>query len=203
MKLVSINAVLIASANISLFINCYIDEHSYPPLSLFLLSLVFIALIILLQYEHRQFKQSSINIRESSFLHRNYLFLFAAGLFLTLSQKYDWLKSDEHYKLKQYTLLSGSIHYSLLYYGLNVVLGLTYQYLFFKQYQKANRSRVAWYQAEALNHENCSICLLGIEEGQKRGKIECMHLFHLGCLNKWLKQKAQCPVCKSQIILLD
>lgn len=63
MKLVSINAVLIASANISLFINCYIDEHSYPPPSLFLLSLVFIALIILLEYEHRQFKQSSINIR--------------------------------------------------------------------------------------------------------------------------------------------
>lgn len=48
MKLVSVNAVLIASANISLFVNTYIDEHTLPPLSLFLLSLVFIALIILL-----------------------------------------------------------------------------------------------------------------------------------------------------------
>ena len=48
MKLVSINAVLIASANISLFVNTYLDQHTLPPASLFLLSLVFVLLIVLL-----------------------------------------------------------------------------------------------------------------------------------------------------------
>ena len=63
MKLVSVNAVLIASANISLFVNTYIDQHTCPPLSLFLFSLTFVLLIVLLEYEHRQFKQTCISIR--------------------------------------------------------------------------------------------------------------------------------------------
>lgn len=63
MKLVSVNAVLIASSNISLLVNTYLDTHSLPPPSLFLLSLVFVLLIVLLEYEHRQFKQTSVNIR--------------------------------------------------------------------------------------------------------------------------------------------
>lgn len=58
MKLVSVNAVLIASGNISLFVNSYIDQTTLPPITLFSLSLIYIALIILLEYEHRQFKQS-------------------------------------------------------------------------------------------------------------------------------------------------
>ena len=95
------------------------------------------------------------------------------------------------------------MHYSMLYYGLNVLLGLTYQYFFRKEYHKANRSRIAWYQAVAMSNENCSICLNRIEEGQKLAKIECMHLYHLTCLNKWVKQKAQCPLCQCLIILQD
>jgi hypothetical protein len=150
MKLVSVNAVLIASGNISLFVNTYIDEHTFPPPSLFLLSLVFVLLIVLLEYEHRQFKQTSVNIRESSLLHRNYLFLFAAGLFVTIAQKYEWLKGEEHPKLREYTLLGGSIHYSMLYYGINVALGLLYQYLFYQEYQKANRMRIGWFLASAM-----------------------------------------------------
>ena len=132
MKLVSVNAVLIASANISLFVNTYIDQHTYPPPSLFFLSLVFILLIVLLQYEHRQFKQSNLSIRQSSQLHRRYLFLFAMGLLLTLTQKYEYLKGEEHPNLQIYTLLGGSIHYSILYYSINTILGLTYQYLYYK-----------------------------------------------------------------------
>jgi hypothetical protein len=40
----------------------------------------------------------------------------------------------------------------MLYYGLNVGLGLTYLYLFWKEYQRANRSRVGWYQAVAMSN---------------------------------------------------
>lgn len=62
MKLVSVNAVLIASINVSLFFNSFLDEHAFPSVTLFLLSVIYIALIILLEYEHRQFKQTEVNI---------------------------------------------------------------------------------------------------------------------------------------------
>jgi hypothetical protein len=62
MKLVSVNAVLIASVNVSLFFNSFLDQQRFPSVSLFLLSAIYIALIILLEYEHRQFKQAEVNI---------------------------------------------------------------------------------------------------------------------------------------------
>ena len=49
-----------------------------------------------------------------------------------MAQKYEWLRGEAHPKLREYTLLGGSIHYSMLYYGLNCILGVTYQYLFYK-----------------------------------------------------------------------
>ena len=62
MKLVSVNAVLIASVNVSLYFNTFIEDRSFTTVTLFVLSLVYIALVILLEYEHRQFKQTEINI---------------------------------------------------------------------------------------------------------------------------------------------
>ena len=53
---------------------------------------------------------------------------------VTLVQKYEWLRGEDHPQLRIYTLLGGSIHYSMLYYSLNVALGLTYQYLFYQEY---------------------------------------------------------------------
>ena len=44
----------------------------------------------------------------------------------------------------------------------------------------------------------CSICLCSIEEGQKcrRLPLPCGHLFHLPCIDEWLKQSVHCPLCK-------
>lgn len=142
MKLVSVNAVLIASANGSLFLNSFLDQHTFHSLPLFLLSLVYIALIVLLEYEHRQFKQAEINITESSILLRRYLFLFAGGLVVTLAVKVGLLEAASHPEVQAYALLGQSVHYSLLYYFLNVGLGISYQWLFWKEYARANRTRV-------------------------------------------------------------
>jgi hypothetical protein len=202
MKLVSVNAVLIASVNVSLFFNSFLDEQRFPSVPLFLLSAIYIALMILLEYEHRQFKQAEVNITESSFLLRKYLFLFAAGLMLTLAQKVELLDPKQHPELQLYTLLGQSIHYSLLYYTLNAGLGITYQWLFWKEYARANRNRIEWEIVSNLADENCAICLNRIAEGQKVAKIECMHHYHLSCLNKWVKKKSQCPLCQSHITLV-
>jgi|JI10StandDraft_1071094.scaffolds.fasta_scaffold1178484_1 hypothetical protein len=47
----------------------------------------------------------------------------------------------------------------MLYYGLNVFLGVVYQYLFLKEYKKANKTRMEWFLASPMEEENCSICL--------------------------------------------
>ena len=61
-----------------------------------------------------------------------------------MAQKVALLDNEVHPELKLYTLLGGSIHYSLLYYSLNLSLGVSYQWLFCKEYQRDNRCRVAW-----------------------------------------------------------
>ena len=84
MKLVSVNAVLIASCNISLFVNCYRETERFPPVTLLLLSLIYIALLVLLEYEHRKFKALDINISDSSWLFGRYIYLFTVGVVIAL-----------------------------------------------------------------------------------------------------------------------
>lgn len=63
MKLVSVNAVLIGAFNLSLFIKVYFVEQLSYPFTLFLLSFIYIDLILLLEYEHRSFEKIEVNIK--------------------------------------------------------------------------------------------------------------------------------------------
>ena len=47
----------------------------------------------------------------------------------------------------------------------------------------------------------CSICLDIIMEGQqcRRLPLPCGHLFHIGCIDEWLKQSVHCPLCKRSV----
>lgn len=50
MKLVSVNAVLLASANGSLFVNSWLEAGHFPSFTLAVLSIIYLLLIILLEY---------------------------------------------------------------------------------------------------------------------------------------------------------
>jgi E3 ubiquitin-protein ligase RNF38/44 len=54
-------------------------------------------------------------------------------------------------------------------------------------------------QAVAAAYGDCCICLEKIGAGQTIRKLECSHHFHKGCVDKWLKQKASCPICQRRI----
>jgi hypothetical protein len=41
---------------------------------------------------------------------------------------------------------------------------------------------------------DCSICLTEIETDKKA--LNCGHLFHGDCVNQWLAQKNNCPLCR-------
>lgn len=100
----------------------------------------------------------------------------------------------------KYVLLGENVYYSLLYFGINLILGNTYLYLFRKNYAKANRERIPSGIATMVSEEDvCIICLNKVREGQNVARIACMHVFHSHCLHKWSKLKTTCPICKSRI----
>lgn len=50
--------------------------------------------------------------------------------------------------------------------------------------------------------KECSICCMEYEEGDKRLRLPCFHVFHDDCVRPWFRDKSDvCPVC--QISLVD
>lgn len=49
--------------------------------------------------------------------------------------------------------------------------------------------------------KECSICMESFCEKEfKRTIPECGHLFHKKCIDKWLKKKPSCPICRVAVI---
>ena len=149
MKLISVNAILIGSVNISLFFKvCYVEMLPFT-ITLFVLSFIFIDLILLLEYEHRRFEKVEVDLYDTTALYKIYFYLFAAGIVLTLLHKFGVEEGNEY--IVKYVLLGGDSHYSLLYYSINLLLGNTYLYLFGQNYLKANRERIPSEIARAVD----------------------------------------------------
>lgn len=49
------------------------------------------------------------------------------------------------------------------------------------------------------SRRQCQICLDHYEDGDSVRILPCMHSYHTDCIDVWLRQKANCPVCKSSI----
>ena len=49
------------------------------------------------------------------------------------------------------------------------------------------------------NNNKCAICLSDFEVGEKKSTLPCMHSFHYNCIEKWIKEKKSCPICKFEI----
>jgi Ring finger domain len=45
---------------------------------------------------------------------------------------------------------------------------------------------------------SCTICYLGIEDGDRIGALECDHIFHVDCLKVWLARRNVCPLCLTE-----
>lgn len=45
---------------------------------------------------------------------------------------------------------------------------------------------------------DCCICMDSIFVDECK-KTECKHMFHEGCLNRWLEESSSCPLCRAQI----
>ena len=47
--------------------------------------------------------------------------------------------------------------------------------------------------------EICSICLIFFKNGDQISCLNCGHLFHTNCVNKWISNKKNCPLCRINI----
>ena len=52
-------------------------------------------------------------------------------------------------------------------------------------------------QGELLNE--CSICLEDFDVGQKISELPCCHLFHKGCVEQWMQNNHNCPLCRLSV----
>ena len=51
-----------------------------------------------------------------------------------------------------------------------------------------------------INKECCNICCEDYVVGQyKRTLPSCNHVFHKKCVDKWLKSKSNCPICRNEL----
>lgn len=46
----------------------------------------------------------------------------------------------------------------------------------------------------------CAICMDDVGTGDARF-LPCTHRFHVGCIDPWLAQRAQCPTCRADVPL--
>eukprot|EP00906_Rhabdomonas_costata_P028348 RCo040183 len=45
----------------------------------------------------------------------------------------------------------------------------------------------------------CQICLEAFEDGETLRILLCLHQFHQTCVDKWLRRRRECPVCRTGI----
>ena len=50
------------------------------------------------------------------------------------------------------------------------------------------------------NNECCNICYEDFKNNQNVYSLPCHHLFHLHCLNKEIKYRQKCPICRNELI---
>lgn len=54
---------------------------------------------------------------------------------------------------------------------------------------------------DKINKDNyrCVICLSDFVKGEQVSTLPCLHIFHSGCIENWMKNELWCPICKHEI----
>lgn len=59
--------------------------------------------------------------------------------------------------------------------------------------------KIAQKDIESEQDSECVVCLEKFQIGDAATRIPCGHLFHEGCVKKWLANSNQCPICRYEL----
>lgn len=62
--------------------------------------------------------------------------------------------------------------------------------------------RTTQFRSKENNEDNqCAVCLSEVKEGDEIGELRCCHVFHVGCLERWIVRFKQmtCPLCRGSL----
>jgi len=51
--------------------------------------------------------------------------------------------------------------------------------------------------------ENCTVCVSKYIKNDEVVNLDCKHVFHKKCISEWVKYKAECPVCRGKIKIIE
>lgn len=60
----------------------------------------------------------------------------------------------------------------------------------------ANCTQTFVYSSGCRGESQCAVCLSEFEAGDSVRQLQCVHRFHMACVDTWLSQSGACPVCK-------
>ena len=52
---------------------------------------------------------------------------------------------------------------------------------------------------KGVEDEECPICIEKFENNERVFTCSCNQIFHYSCINKWIKSKEDCPICRKKI----
>ncbi|RYE38984.1 MAG: hypothetical protein EOP48_26325 [Sphingobacteriales bacterium] len=65
--------------------------------------------------------------------------------------------------------------------------------------EQINSLPIGKYSASINKSDMCSICIKHFKKNEDLRVLPCGHIFHVECVDKWLKSLAACPNCKAII----
>lgn len=78
-------------------------------------------------------------------------------------------------------------------------------YIFYKNYNYIDMNRelnIKRKKYKSKTKIRCMICFEYLKKKDIIGIIDCNHLFHIKCLQKWGKYNPICPLCKINLPIL-
>ena len=55
------------------------------------------------------------------------------------------------------------------------------------------------YSYKKFNYNECVICKEILKEKEIIRVLNCSHIFHINCIDKWFKDNKMCPICKKEV----
>uniref|UniRef100_A0A0E0DN96 RING-type E3 ubiquitin transferase n=1 Tax=Oryza meridionalis TaxID=40149 RepID=A0A0E0DN96_9ORYZ len=72
----------------------------------------------------------------------------------------------------------------------------------YKQREEGGGGGVVGAAEEEEEEQECTVCLAVMADGEAARRLpRCMHVFHRGCVDVWLKEHSTCPVCRAEVVV--